>query len=117
MCFHSFATKKELKFHEKVYKNKDFGGIVMPSEKGNILEFNQNAKPDKMPYIESIIKKIDGFANNPEKSLTTKLGEHIPCQYSKSTIAAYSICNLRFNVLTIFLQFFTTEQTMIIILS
>ena len=52
----------------------------MPSEKDNILEFNQNAKPDKIPYIESIIKKIDGFANNPEKSLTTKLGEHIPCQ-------------------------------------
>ena len=52
----------------------------MPSEKDNILEFNQNAKPDKIPLIESIIKKIDGFANNPEKSLTTKLGEHIPCQ-------------------------------------
>ena len=37
----------------------------MPSEKDNILEFNQCMKSDKMPYniyadIESLIKKIDG---------------------------------------------------------
>ena len=53
----------------------------MPSEK-DILEFNQYMKSDKMPYIvyvdiESLIKKIDGCANNPEKSLTTKIGEYI----------------------------------------
>ena len=29
--------------------------------------------------ITSLIKKIDGCANNPEKSSTTKLDEHIPC--------------------------------------
>ena len=29
--------------------------------------------------LESLIKKTDGFANNPEKSSTTKTGEHIPC--------------------------------------
>ena len=60
-CLHSFRTKKKLKSHEKVYKNKDFCGIVMPSEKYNILEFNQYMKLDKMPYIiyaeiESLIK-------------------------------------------------------------
>ena len=32
--------------------------------------------------IESFIRKIDGCANNPEKSSTTKLDEHIPCRYS-----------------------------------
>ena len=36
----------------------------MPSEKDNILEFNQYIKPDEIPYIiypemESLIKKID----------------------------------------------------------
>ena len=41
-------------------------------------------KSDKMPYIiyvdlESLIKKIDGCTNNPEKSSTIKIGEHIPC--------------------------------------
>ena len=46
-------------------------------------------KSDKMPYIiyanvESLIKKIDGCANNPEISSTIKIGGHIPYGYSKS---------------------------------
>ena len=85
-CLHSFRTENQLKSHEKVCKNKDFCGIVMPSEKDNILEFNQYIKSDKMPYIiyadiESLIKR-----NNLENSSTTKIGEHIPCIYSMSTI-------------------------------
>ena len=45
----------------------------MPWEKGQILEFNQYIKSDIMSYIiyadiESLIKKIDGYANNPENS-------------------------------------------------
>ena len=44
---------------------------MMPSEKDNILEFNQHMKSDKMSYIiyadiESLIRKIDGCANNLE---------------------------------------------------
>ena len=79
-----FQTRKKLESHEKVCKNKDFCGIVVSLEKDNALEFNQNMKSDKMPYIiyadnESLIKKIDGCANNPEKSSTIKIGEHIPC--------------------------------------
>ena len=63
----------------------------MSSEKDNILEFNQYMKSDKIPYIiyadiESLIKEIDGCSNNPENSLTTKIGEHILCGYSMSTI-------------------------------
>ena len=47
-----------------------------------------------MPYItyadlESLVKKIDGCENNPEKSSKTKIGEHIPCGYSMSTIERY----------------------------
>ena len=38
--------------------------------------------------IESLIRKIDGYTNNPENSLITKIGEHIPCRYSVSTIWA-----------------------------
>ena len=34
--------------------------------------------------IESSIKRIDGCANNPEKSSTTKIGECILCGYSMS---------------------------------
>ena len=66
----------------------------MPSEKVNILEFNQYLKLDKMPYIifadiESLIKKIDECVNNPENSLITKIGYYIPCGYSMSTIWAF----------------------------
>ena len=45
----------------------------------------------KMKYIiyvdvGSLIKKLDGSANNPENSSTTKIGERIPCRYSISII-------------------------------
>ena len=44
---HSSRTEKKLKSHGKVCKNKDFCGIVMPSENNNILEFNQYMKSVK----------------------------------------------------------------------
>ena len=86
-CFHSFRAENKLKSHEKVCKQKDFWGIVLPSEMDNILEFNRYMKLDKMAYIiyadmESLIKKIEGHANNPENSLTIKIDQHIPCRYS-----------------------------------
>ena len=89
-CLHSFKTENKLKSHEKVCK-RDFCEIVMPAEKDNILEFNQYMKLDKMPYIfyadiESLIKKVDRCADNPENSSTTKISENIPCGYSMSTI-------------------------------
>ena len=75
-CLHSFRKQNKLKSYDKVCKYKYFCGIAMPSEKDNILEFNQYMKWDKMPYIiyndiESVIKKIDGCANNSENSSTT----------------------------------------------
>ena len=44
-----------------------------------------------MPHIiyadlESLIRKIDGCENNPKYSSRTKIGQHIPCGYSMSTI-------------------------------
>ena len=41
-------------------------------EDTNILEFNQHQKFDKRPYViytdlESLIKRIDGYNNNPKK--------------------------------------------------
>ena len=66
----------------------------MPLEKDKILEFNQHMESDKMSYIiyadiESLISKIAGRANNPENSSTTKIGKHIPCGHSMSTIWAF----------------------------
>ena len=51
-------------------------------------------KSEKVPCIiyadiEPLIRKIDGCANDPENFSTTKIGEHIPCRYSMSTIRAF----------------------------
>ena len=67
----------------------------MPSQKGSILQFNQYTNSDKMPYViytglESLIEKTDGWANNPEKSWTTKIGEDIPYRYPISTIWTFN---------------------------
>ena len=66
----------------------------MPSEKDNILKFNQYMKSDKIPYIiyadiEYLIKKKMYVLKNPEKSFTTKIGEYIPCAYLMQTIWAF----------------------------
>ena len=63
-CLHSFRTENKVKSHKKVCEKKEFWGIVIPSEKNNILKFNQYMKSDKMLYIiypdiDSLIKKID----------------------------------------------------------
>ena len=88
-----FRTKNKLKSHEKVCKNNDLCGIVLPFQKDNILKFNQHMKSDKTTCItyanlESLIYKIDRCPNNPEElqQQNTKPGEHIPCGHSMSTI-------------------------------
>ena len=72
----------------------DFCGFVLPTQKNNILEFDQYMKSDEIPYIvcadiESLIKKIDNCKDNPNKSSTTKTGKHIPCRYSMSKFWAF----------------------------
>ena len=46
---HFFKTENKFKSHANVCKNKCFCGIIMPSEKDNILLFNQYMKSDKIP--------------------------------------------------------------------
>ena len=65
----------------------------MPSEDTEILEFNQNHKPDKAPFIiyadlECLIEEIDGCKNNPEYSSASKV-EHIPSGFSISTVSSF----------------------------
>ena len=66
----------------------------MPSEKDNMFELNQYMKSDKIPYIiyadiESLIKKVDGCANNLENSSTIKIVQNIPYIYLRLTIWAF----------------------------
>ena len=88
-CLRCFRTKSKLESHEKVYENKNFYNLIMPSEDTNILEFDQYKKSDKAPFIiyadlECI--KIDGCKNNPENLSTTKVSKDIPSGFSMSTI-------------------------------
>ena len=90
-CLHAFTTKSKLKFHKKVCENKDFCGVVMPSEGTKMLQFNKYRKFDQTPSIiyvdlESLIKRVDGCKNNFEKLSTAKVGERAPCVCSMSTI-------------------------------
>ena len=67
----------------KVCENSNFCNVVMPAKDTKILEFNQYYKSDKASFtifaeLESLIEKIDGCKNNPEKSSTAKVGKHIP---------------------------------------
>ena len=67
----------KLKSHEKVFKNKDFCGTVMPSEKDNILEFKQYINSDKMLCIiyvdiESLIKKNRWMCKQSRKVCNNK---------------------------------------------
>ena len=67
----------------------------MLSKVAKMIEFNQYQEFDKIPsiiYVDlgSLIKRIDECKKDSEKSSTTKVGEHIPCYYSISTIWMFS---------------------------
>ena len=48
---HSFITKNKIESHKRVYKNKLFCNVIMPSGDTKILEFNQYQKSDEAPFI------------------------------------------------------------------
>ena len=50
-CLYSFRTKNKLQSDKRLCENKDFYGILMPSEVTKILEFNQYKTSDKPPSI------------------------------------------------------------------
>ena len=93
-CLCSFRTNKKLESHKRVFENKTFCNVIMPSEDIKKLEFKQYQKSDKAPFIvyvdlECIIEKTDGCKNNPEFLSTTKVSEHIPLGFSMSTISSF----------------------------
>ena len=70
-----------------------FWNVVMHSEGTKLLDFNQYQKSNKTPFIiyadpESLIEKMDGCKNNPDKSFTIKVGENIPSDYSMPTTSS-----------------------------
>ena len=54
----------------------------MPEEGNKILKYNQGEKSMSVPFIiyfdlESLIEKMNTCHNNPEKSSTTKINNHL----------------------------------------
>ena len=93
-CLHLFRTKNKLESHKKVCENKYFCNVVIASGNTKVLEFNHFRKSDKVSFIiyadlESLIVKIDGCKNNPEKFFTTKASENILLGFSMSTISSF----------------------------
>ena len=63
--------------HIKIFNNKDFGSVIMPSKRTKILDFNQYWKYDEKSCViyadlEIFIEKIDGCKNDVEKSSQKK---------------------------------------------
>ena len=77
--------------------------IIIPSEDTKILEFNQNQKSDKTPFIiyanfECLIGKIYRRKNNLESVSPTKVIEHVPSGFSMSTILSLKSIENNHNV-------------------
>ena len=75
----------------------------MPFEDTKILEFKKYQNFDKAPSItyadfECIIEKIDGCRNNPEKSSTAKVSEHILSGFPMFTILSFRSIENKHNV-------------------
>ena len=102
-CLHSFKTKNKLESYKMVCENKGFCNIIMPSEDTKILEFSQNQKSDKSPFIiyanvECLREKNDGSKNNHESSFTTKVDEYIPSGSSMPTTSSFKSIKIKHNV-------------------
>ena len=77
----------------------------MSSKDTKILEFNKYEISDKALFIiyadlECLIekKKIIRCKNNPQNSFTAKLSEHIPSDFSMSTILSFKGIENKHNV-------------------
>ena len=75
----------------------------MTFEDNKMLELNQYRISDKAQSIiyvdlEPLIENVDGWKNNPERLSTTKVGEHVSCWYSISTIWKFDRIENKYDV-------------------
>ena len=69
---HSYRTENNLKKHENVCKYNDYCYVEVPNEDNEIIKYNHEEKPMKVPIIvyadlESLLEKMSTCYNNPEK--------------------------------------------------
>ena len=74
-CLHLYTTEEKLRNHERICNDNDFCHLKMPDEKKKILKYVPGEKSLKVPFtiyadLECLLKKINAFSNNPDKSYT-----------------------------------------------
>ena len=103
---YSFKIKKQLTSSERAFENKDFEGIVIPSQGNTLLDFNQHQKFDKNPCIffedfESPIYRIDSCKTSSKILTTTKSGGDISRGFSSSSVLTYDVTKNKYEVKTL----------------
>ena len=93
-CFHSYSTKEKLKKHRNACENHDYCYVEIPEKDHKILKYNYGEKSMKVPFIiyadlETLLEKMSTCNNNPEKSSTTKIKNHIASGYSLFTHCSF----------------------------
>ena len=84
-CLHSYTTKNRLKKLQRICENHEYCKLEMPA-KGSVLKYIPVEK-FMTPFViyadlESILEKMIGCGNDPEKSSTVKVNKHTGSGYS-----------------------------------
>ena len=79
---------------KKYVKTKDFCNLKTPDEDNKILKYVSGEKWLKIPFViyadlECLLKKINTWQNNPDKSYTEKKATHRPSGYSLVTCYSF----------------------------
>ena len=70
-CLHSYSTRNRHKKHQKICENHEYCKLKMPKN-GSVLKYISGEKSVMTPFViyadlESILDKISGRENDPEK--------------------------------------------------
>ena len=85
-CFHSFTCESTLEKHTQLCKDHSFCKIKLPDNDNKVREHKHGSKALRMNDIiyvdlECLLVNQDTCFNNPNKSHTTNIAQHIPSGY------------------------------------
>ena len=85
-CFNSFNSPETLETHKEYCYENESVKILMPPP-GTYLRFNKFHHSEKAPFViyadfESLIKPMDNYDPDPNKSYTKKIQKHEPISFS-----------------------------------
>ena len=93
---HSFRTDNALKKHERLYDSNDYCHVEMPTGDDNKLKYNHGEKSLKASFkiygdLECLLKKLQSFQNNLNKSYTEKKSMHEPSCHALHLISLFDL--------------------------